>query len=64
MKKQVGDSAKALSTSAELDAFLENSDISIIGFFPAKSGSAYKTFLEAADQGRDDFRFGLVTDKR
>jgi len=62
MKKQVGDSAKTLSTSEEYDKFVENQDISIIGFFPSKSGSLYKAFLEAADQNRDDFRFGLVTD--
>jgi hypothetical protein len=64
MKKQVGDSAKLLSTAAEFDAFVDNADISVIGFFPSKSGSLYKAFLETADQNRDEFRFGLVTDQR
>ena len=63
MKKQVGDSAKTLATSSDYDNFVDNKDISIIGFFPSKSGSLYKAFLEAADQNRDEFRFGLVTDR-
>ena len=63
MVKQVGDSAKLLKTVEEFDKFIDNRDISIIGFFPSKSGM-YNTFIKAADQNREDFRFGLVTDDK
>jgi len=63
MMKQVGDSAKTLSTIEEFNKYIDNRDISVVGIFPGKSGDKYKTFLTTADQLRDEFRFAVVTDK-
>jgi len=62
MIKQSGDSAKLINTVEEFNKFLEHQDVSIIGFFPSKSGSNYQNFLNTADQLREEFRFGLIHD--
>jgi len=62
MAKQSGPSAKPLSTVDEVKNFLKKDrDVAVIGFFPSKS-SAATDFLKTADQLREDFRFGYVSD--
>lgn len=63
MQKQTGPSAKPIDTNEAFDAFIKNADISVIGFFPSKSGAAYNNFVATANSLRDSFRFGLVSDK-
>jgi len=62
MLKQVGDSAKAIKTVEEYNKFIDHYDVSIIGFFPSKTGSLYQNFIATADNLREEFRFGLVTE--
>jgi len=67
MQKQVGASAKPIADVGEFKKFVEDGydkrDISIVGFFPQKSGDAYQNFIKTADSLRDNFRFAEVNDK-
>ncbi len=62
MLKQVGDSTKPIKSMEDYKKFIDHHDVSIIGFFPQKSGSLYQNFLAAADALRDEFKLALVTD--
>jgi len=62
MLKQVGPSAKLLSSEDEVKNFIKHRDVSVIGFFPTKTAAA-EAFTKAADGLREDFRFAEVTSK-
>jgi protein disulfide isomerase family A protein 3 len=57
MDKQMGPSAKPMASAEELNKFLEHPDVTVVGFFPAKSGPAYENFKKVADTLRDEFKF-------
>jgi len=69
MKKQVGPSAKPLLTSDDLESFTamtSERDYCIVGFFDpnnAKSSQLHAAFLLVSSKMRDDYFFGIVTDK-
>jgi len=63
MKKQEGASAKPLKSATEVQAFLKNKDVSVIGAFSSESGSSYDNFKKTSDALREEYRFGLVTQK-
>jgi len=62
MLKQVGDSAKPIKSVEEYNKFIEHHDVTIVGFFPQKSGSSYQNFVSVADNLREEFKIGLVSD--
>jgi len=63
MKKQVGPSAKPITSKAELDQFISD-DVSVVGYFTVPNSDLGNTFRSAADALREQFRFGIVTDKQ
>jgi hypothetical protein len=66
MLKQVGPSAKPLKTAEEVDNFLKIDDLSVrvVGYFVKQSEELYKNFLKTADALREEYKFGVITDKR
>jgi len=63
MEKQSGPSAKPIADKAAYDKFTNNYDANIIGVFPSQSGDLFGIFKKTADALREEFRFGLITDK-
>ncbi|KAI5106166.1 hypothetical protein C0J45_3863 [Silurus meridionalis] len=64
MKKQAGPSSVALHTEAELDAFVNSFNYSIVGFFSGSDVLGLAEFLTASSALRDSYRFAHVTDLR
>uniref|UniRef100_A0A7E4V5V0 Protein disulfide-isomerase n=1 Tax=Panagrellus redivivus TaxID=6233 RepID=A0A7E4V5V0_PANRE len=56
LRGQAGPSAKDLTSVADFDKFINNEDISVIGFFEGES-KLKDSFLKVADTERDRFRF-------
>lgn len=61
MKGQVGPVAKVLNTLSEVNRFLEEPEVSVIGFFKSES-SLKSAFMSVADKEREKlkFRFGVT----
>lgn len=64
MLKQVGPSAKALSSKADVDKFVAQRDVQVIGFFETKDTQEHKNFKTTADALREEFKFGEVNDPK
>ncbi|XP_038077413.1 protein disulfide-isomerase A4-like [Patiria miniata] len=63
MRKQAGDSSEHLASPKALKQFVEfQEDISIVGFFKTEEEDLYKTYLEAGNDLREDYRFGHTFD--
>lgn len=63
MKKQAGPSAKPLSTKGEVEQFIDDPDVSIVGFFSNTEERMAREFVETANSLREQFRFAIVADK-
>ncbi|XP_023656154.1 protein disulfide-isomerase A3-like isoform X2 [Paramormyrops kingsleyae] len=61
MQKQVGPSSVSLHSKADLDAFIDNFDASIVGFFPGHGSTQLAEFLKAAATLRESYRFAHTT---
>uniref|UniRef100_A0AC34PWC8 Protein disulfide-isomerase n=1 Tax=Panagrolaimus sp. JU765 TaxID=591449 RepID=A0AC34PWC8_9BILA len=57
LRGQAGPSAKDLESVAEFEKFVDNEDVSVLGFFESDS-KLKDSFLKVADTERDRFRFG------
>lgn len=64
MEKQVGPSAKPITTEEELKAFTSQKDVNVVGFFTNSKSKLAKAYLDTADALREQFRFAIVTDAR
>jgi len=62
MLKQEGPSAKPLKTIEDAKNFINGPQVSVVGIFPSKSGSAYDNFLKTADNLREEFKLALITE--
>ncbi|XP_053537642.1 protein disulfide isomerase family A, member 7 isoform X2 [Ictalurus punctatus] len=62
MKKQSGPSSIALHSEADLDAFINGFDASVVGFFSGSDHLELAAFLKAASALRDSYRFAHATD--
>ncbi|XP_053350065.1 protein disulfide isomerase family A, member 7 isoform X2 [Clarias gariepinus] len=62
MKKQVGPSSVALHSEADLDAFINVFDSSVVGFFSESDNLQLAEFLKASSALRDSYRFAHTTD--
>ena len=62
IRKATGPPAKALSTQAEVDSFVADNKVAIVGFFNEASGALHDAFIEAAKLD-DDHTFGIVVDE-
>ncbi|XP_076157581.1 protein disulfide isomerase family A, member 8 [Alosa pseudoharengus] len=62
MKKNAGPNSYSLSTEELLDAFIDNFDASVVGFFSSSDSPQLAEFLRAAAAMRDAYRFGHTTD--
>ncbi|XP_053484678.1 protein disulfide isomerase family A, member 7 isoform X2 [Ictalurus furcatus] len=62
MKKQAGPSSIALHSEAELDAFINGFDASVVGFFSGSDHLELAAFLKASSALRDSYRFAHTTD--
>lgn len=62
MKSQVGPSSKELTTTSDLDSFLDKEDVAVIGFFE-KETDLKGVFFKLADKLREKVRFGHSTHK-
>jgi len=58
MKKQSRPAVSALNTKAELDAFVNEDKVVVIGVFAERSGSEYEAFKVVAESLRNNFLFG------
>jgi len=63
MELQNGPSSKPIETAEALKNFLNHRDVSLVGFFPKKSGEVYKNYLEVADKLREEFKIAQVIDE-
>ncbi|XP_048849263.1 protein disulfide-isomerase A3-like isoform X2 [Brienomyrus brachyistius] len=61
MQKQVGPSSVSLHSKADLDAFIDNFDASIVGFFPGHGSTQLTEYLKAATALRESYRFAHTT---
>jgi len=63
VKKKSGPSAKTLASVDEAKKFVEDGEVSVIGFFKEKDGFKAKNFFQAAEE-LDDFgyTFGIATE--
>lgn len=62
MKKQAGPSSVPLHNGRDLDAFVNNFDASVVGFFSGVDSSQMAEFLKASSAMRDSHRFAHTTD--
>lgn len=62
MKKNAGPNSYTLATQEALEAFIDNFDASVVGFFPSSSSAQHGEFLKVAAAMRDQYRFGHTTD--
>merc|ERR1719187_268979 len=62
VKKKTGPPAKTLETVEAADAFVNDLEIAIVGFFPDQTTDAAKAFLGAAGQ-LDDYQFAITGDE-
>lgn len=62
MKAQVGPSSKELESVADLDKFLNNNDVGVIGFFE-KESDLKGNFLKLASKLRERVRFAHTSNK-
>jgi protein disulfide isomerase family A protein 3 len=62
MRGQSGPSAKELKSLVEFNKFIENDDMSVVGFFEADS-KLKDSFQKVADTERDRFRFAYSSAK-
>lgn len=62
MRAQVGPSSKAIESTADLDKFLKNNDVGVIGFFE-KESDLKGNFLKLANKLREKVRFAHTTNK-
>ncbi|MBN3310035.1 PDIA3 isomerase, partial [Amia calva] len=61
MKKQAGPSSVELRTKEDLEAFVNNFDASVVGFFVDGDSAGLAEFLKAASAMRDGYRFAHTT---
>ncbi|XP_018603247.2 protein disulfide-isomerase A3-like isoform X2 [Scleropages formosus] len=57
MQKQTGPSSVVLHSKEDLDAFINHSDASVVGFFPNGSNTHLVEFQKAASTLRENYRF-------
>lgn len=62
MRGQAGPSAKELKSLKDFESFIDNEDVSVLGFFEAES-KLKDSFHKVADTERDRYRFAYTTDK-
>uniref|UniRef100_A0A6Q2Y3T2 Protein disulfide-isomerase n=1 Tax=Esox lucius TaxID=8010 RepID=A0A6Q2Y3T2_ESOLU len=62
MTKQVGPSSVALHSEGDLDAFINNFEASVVGFFSGEESTQLAEFLKASSAMRDNHRFAHTTD--
>ncbi|XP_063041035.1 protein disulfide-isomerase A3-like [Engraulis encrasicolus] len=62
MKKNAGPNSYTLPTEQAVDAFIDNFDASVVGFFSGHASAQLAEFLKAAAAMRDTYRFGHTTD--
>ncbi|XP_046875517.1 protein disulfide-isomerase A3-like [Hypomesus transpacificus] len=62
MKKQAGPNSLSLHNQADLEAFINHFDASVVGFFPGSEVSQLAEFLKAASMMREHFRFAHTSD--
>ncbi|XP_065836430.1 protein disulfide-isomerase A3-like [Oscarella lobularis] len=60
MQKQVGPSAKEMTAVEDMKKFIDNFDVSVVGFF-AQEDDLHKAFMKTADKLRESFRFAYST---
>lgn len=59
MRTKAGPVSKELTTLADAEKFLSNSEHSVVGFFKNLDSSLAKDFLKVADQLAESYRFGM-----
>ncbi|KAL2080490.1 hypothetical protein ACEWY4_024283 [Coilia grayii] len=62
MRKNAGPNSYTLPSEQALDAFIDNFDASVVGFFSSTDSPQLAEFLRAAAIMRDTYRFGHTTD--
>lgn len=61
LKKKTGPPAKTLSSPEAAQAFIDSSEVVVVGFFPDVESAEAKAFTEAA-AGYDELQFGSASD--
>ncbi|RCN48696.1 protein disulfide-isomerase domain protein [Ancylostoma caninum] len=65
MNEQASPAAKKLANVAEVERFMEKEDVTIIGFFPTESSTAFEAYSDAAEMLREEFKsMGHVSDPK
>ncbi|KAI1715090.1 thioredoxin domain-containing protein [Ditylenchus destructor] len=62
MRGQAGPSAKELKSLSDFEKFVDNDDVSVVGFFESES-KLKDSFHKVADTERDRYRFAYTSDK-
>jgi len=60
MKRQAKPAVTALASAEELEEFIKDDKVSIVGFFNSPDGQEYTTFAQTAESLRNNFGFGVV----
>lgn len=61
--KKTGPAAKELKSVIEAKSFIDDHDVSIIGFFKDQESESAKVFMDVAN-GIDDYAFGITSDEK
>jgi hypothetical protein len=61
IEKHIGPATKELSSAADVDAFFEENELSVVGFFAKTTGDDFKQF-EAVATSFDDIPFAYIAD--